>query len=124
MNRELFTKAVAKVLDELPDEFLARMENVELVVEDFPVAQTLSDLGLCSKWDLLGLYEGEPEDRKSFFGIPGLPARITLFRMPILRAAPGPWAVAREVREVLLHELGHHLGFDEKELQELEGRSE
>ncbi|MEW6349158.1 MAG: metallopeptidase family protein [Thermodesulfobacteriota bacterium] len=124
MNRDDFEKAVARAIEEIPDEFRSKMENVQVVVEDFPDSYTLRSIGAHSKWELLGFYEGVPVDRRSFFDIPGLPARITLFRRPIIRAAASPWAVVRTIREVLLHELGHHLGFEEDALEELEGRSE
>lgn len=97
------------------------MENVEVLVEDFPDQETLRDLDLDSRWDLLGLYVGVPVTNQSFFSVNVLPDRIYLFRRPICLSAGRPERVPAVIRDVVIHELGHHLGFDDEELYAMNG---
>lgn len=124
MNPELFHKNVAKALEDLPDEFRAKMENVEIIVEEFPDHETLEAIGAHSHWDLLGLYVGVPITQRSVFSVNVLPERIYLYRRPILRAAGSAENVVDTIREVFIHEVGHHFGFDDDELDEMIGRSD
>ncbi len=124
MNPELFHKNVAKALDELPDEFRSKMENVEIIVEDFPDLETMQSVGTTSRWGLLGLYVGVPITQRSFFSVNILPERIYLYRQPILRAAGGAENVVDTIRHVFIHEVGHHFGFDDDELAEMSGQVE
>jgi len=121
---ETFRKSVAKALEEIPEEFRAKMENVEVMVEDFADPETLDSVGLTSPWDLLGLYVGVPLTERSFFSPGYLPERIYLYRRPILRAAVQPENVKEIVRQVVVHEVGHHFGFNDDELEEMERRSD
>ena len=122
MTPELFRKHVARAIDEIPEEFQDKMENVEILVEDFPDPETMESLDLDSEWDLLGLYVGVPLTERSVFSASVMPERIYLYRRPILRAARGG-SVTRLIREVIIHEVGHHFGFDDDQLDEMIGRS-
>lgn len=124
MTRETFRKSVAKALEDIPAEFREKMENVEVLVEDFADEETLGSLGLRSPWDLLGLYVGVPITQQSFFSVGYLPERIYLYRRPILRAAGQPENVTETIREVVIHEIGHHFGFDDEELEEMVRRTD
>jgi predicted Zn-dependent protease with MMP-like domain len=112
---------VAKALEEIPKEFQEKMENVEVMVEEFADAETLRSVGLESPWELLGLYVGVPLDQRSVFSPGYLPDRIYLYRRSILRAAGSPHNVAPTIREVVIHEVGHHFGFDDDELENMTG---
>ena len=75
------------------------------------------DLELESEDDLLGLYQGVPIDQTSFFQPAGeLPARISIYRGPILRLCRTKAEVIHEVRDTVVHELGHHVGLDDDEM--------
>lgn len=117
MNSALFRKTVTKALRELPEAFLEKLENVEVIVEEFADAETLDSLGIDSPWDLLGLYVGVPLDQQSVFLTGYLPERIYVYRRPILRAARTRKNVEKLIREVVLHEIGHHFGFDDDQLE-------
>jgi len=106
----------------LPEEFLETMDNVEVLVEDFPDRETLHSLGIESKWDLLGLYQGVPITNRSVFMVSVFPERIFLYRLPILRAARTGRNLVQLIREVVIHEVGHHFGFDDEQLDEMIGR--
>lgn len=122
MNPELFNKHVAQALEELPAEFRAKMENVEIIVEDFADDEMLESVGVNSPWYLLGLYVGVPITQRSVFALDGLPERIYLFRRPIIRAAGRFENVVHTIRDVLIHEVGHHFGFDDDKLAEMTGQ--
>jgi predicted Zn-dependent protease with MMP-like domain len=124
LETEQFSKAVSRALQELPEEFLKTMDNVEVLVQDFPDQETLHSLGLESKWDLLGLYEGVPITGRSVFSMNPFPERIFLYRQPILRAARTGRNLVGLIREVVVHEVGHHFGFDDEQLYEMIGRQE
>ncbi len=121
MTPQVFNKHVAKALEDLPEEFQEKMENVEVLVEDFADPETLHSVGLESPWDLLGLYVGVPIDQRSVFSLGYLPDRIYLYRRPIMRAAGSHQHVVSTIREVVIHEVGHHFGFDDKELEHMTG---
>lgn len=123
MTPQAFSKHVAKALEELPAEFQERMENVEVLVEDFADMETLHSLDLESPWELLGLYVGVPINERSVFSPGYLPDRIYLYRRPILRAAGSLQNVVTTIREVVIHEVGHHFGFDDDELEEMTGQT-
>ena len=105
------------------------LDNVEIIVEDEPTAEQLA-LGQGypepreSAMDdggetLFGLYEGVPLTRRGsdYHLVP--PDRITIFRGPLERACRSPQSIAREVRITVMHELGHHLGFEESGLESM-----
>ena len=124
MTPELFRKHVARAIDEIPEEFRDKMENVEVLVEDFPDPETIHSLDLVSQWDLLGLYVGVPLTQQSVFSVNVMPERIYLYRRPILRAAFRGTDVVQLIREVIIHEVGHHFGFDDEQLDKMIGHSE
>jgi predicted Zn-dependent protease with MMP-like domain len=118
-----FEDYLAEALRDLPEEFQAKMENVEVIVEELADPETLDHLGIDSGWDLLGLYQGVPISQRSVFFGSVMPDIIVLYRKPILWHAKKPEHVSAVVRSVLLHEIGHHFGFNEDQLAELERRS-
>jgi len=116
MTRSVFEELVAEALELLPDEFDRELDNVAVVVEDEPEAEVLADVGLDPEEDdLFGLYQGTPlTERDSFYS--ELPDRIVIYRLPILRACRSRRQVIREVRDTVVHELGHHLGMEEEDM--------
>lgn len=112
-----FQALVQQALDGLPDEYAKRITNVAVVVEDEPSPEVLADLDMDEDEDLLGLYQGLPIDKESFFQAGGqLPAKISIYRGPILRLCRTKQEVVQEVRDTVVHEIGHHFGFDDDEM--------
>ncbi len=119
MKRSRFERLVAQALDSLPPEFGEKMQNVELVIEDWPTREQLRRAGLPRGGMLLGLYEGVPlTDRTSRYGLT-LPDKITIFQKPIEACCRTEGDVRHKVRQVVLHELGHHFGISDERLREL-----
>jgi len=116
-----FAELVADALDSLPDEFLARMENVQVTIEDWPSREDLEEVGLSlrDKSSLLGLYHGVPLTRRDTF-YSALPDRITIYQKPIERLAGNDEDDIREqVRHTVIHEIAHYYGISDERLDEL-----
>jgi predicted Zn-dependent protease with MMP-like domain len=122
VDDEQFERSVLDALERIPEVFRQKMNNVEILVEDFPDADTVSSLSVDSRWELLGLYVGVPVTHQSFFSHNVLPDRIHLYRQPILRAAGNPANVPHVIRDVIIHEVGHHFGFTDDQLYAMAGR--
>ena len=112
----------ARALKTVPGELLAQVEGVVIRVEEFPDGETEDALGLTSPYDLLGLYRGVSIDRKSVSATPDDIDMIYLYRAPILDF----WCESGEdlehlVRHVLIHEIGHHFGLSDDDMERIEG---
>ncbi|THI82925.1 MAG: metallopeptidase family protein [Nitrospira sp. CG24A] len=117
VSSEEFDVWIQEALAGLPPRFAALANEVSIVVEEEPSAEVLQDLELESEDDLLGLYQGVSINQASFFQPAGeLPARISIYRGPILRLCRTKVEVIREVRDTVVHELGHHVGLDDDEM--------
>ena len=108
-------------LDALPTPLRAHTKSLSIRVEEAPDAETLAALGLESEWELTGLYQGTPLGQKDAGGTPTLPDTVLLYRQPILLE----WietdvTLAQLVRNVLIHEIGHHFGFSDDDIDRLE----
>jgi predicted Zn-dependent protease with MMP-like domain len=107
ISRDDFEQLVQRAIDEVPEPFTAALDEVAVVVEEHsPPGQ----------W-LYGLYNGVP--RTLGDGTGAFPARITIYMHPMLDQCGSADEVVRQVRITVLHELGHHLGFDERRLHDL-----
>ncbi|HZH26379.1 MAG TPA: metallopeptidase family protein [Azospirillaceae bacterium] len=105
----------------IPVPLLRHVGNVVIRVEEFPDAETETEMELESPFDLLGLYRGVDLTRKSVGDQPGDLDMIFLYRRPILDF----WIetgedLAHLVRHVLIHEIGHHFGFSDEDMEALE----
>ena len=118
MDREEFEALVAEALDEMPAQFRPYLENVQVVVEDEPSEDLLRSMGLSPRRDTLyGLYQGVPVENRSYNFGNHLPDMITIYFRPLVRACRTPDRIRREVRRTVIHEVGHHFGFDDKHLR-------
>ncbi|MCL7456497.1 MULTISPECIES: metallopeptidase family protein [Micromonospora] len=109
MSRERFEELVGDALDEVPEELLALMSNVVILVEDDPPPGE----------DLLGLYEGHALTERGWDYAGVLPDRILIYRNPILRICDDDEDVVDEVAVTVVHEIAHHFGIDDARLHEL-----
>lgn len=117
VSEQDFQSLVQQALDGLPDEYAKLLSNVAVVVEEEPSPEVLADLEMEEDEDLLGLYQGLSVDKESFFQTGGqLPAKISIYRGPILRLCRTKKEVVQEVRDTVVHEIGHHFGLDDDEM--------
>ncbi len=122
-QREKFYNLVVKALEELPPEFKEKLENVDVVVEDWPSPAQLGRNNVRSRFSLLGLYEGVPHlHRGAGYGMV-LPDKITIFRKPIEARCHSWKEVEEEVGKVVRHEIAHHFGIDDFRLSTLENET-
>ena len=120
LTREEFEEAVVTALKRLPRFIKEKMENVDVVVEPKASREVLNEMGLRFPSELLGLYQGVPYDRRGFYYGNVLPDKITLFQNPIESICQTKEELNEKVREVIIHEVGHYFGLDDKKLRELE----
>ena len=117
--------AVARqAFDHIPEELRRHVRDVVLRVEEFPDEETERDMGLESPFDLLGLYRGVSLDRRSVSDVPEDVDMIFLYRRPLLDY----WCESGEdlshvVRHVLIHEIGHHFGLSDEDMERLEAEA-
>ena len=118
MTREHFEELVERAYERLPEHFTSRIDNVRIVVEDYPSAE-LAGRGKFSRDGLLGLYQGVPlPQRNTWYGSsPTVPDTITLFQKNIERICDGDEEVERQVAITLFHEIGHYFGMNEAEVR-------
>ncbi len=105
-----------QALMDLPDQVLARLDNVDVVVEDWPTKEQLVGSGLEEEDVLLGLYEGLPLTERSDYGMV-LPDKISLFQQSIEGLCSSDDEIIHEVRTTVVHEVAHHFGIDDESLE-------
>jgi len=108
-------------LSAIPQELRNLVGGTVMAVEDAPDDEILAEMGMESPWELTGLYRGTPLTQKSVLDLPAEPDTIVLFREPILLE----WIETGEdlfrlVRNVLIHEIGHHFGLSDADISRLE----
>ncbi len=111
-----FDRLVSEALDSLPPDIAARLENVDVVVEDEPPEEFLERLEPGSS--LFGLYHGVPLTERGSYGNV-LPDKISIYRGPITRYWRRPRAIREQIRRTVIHEVGHYFGIPEERLHEL-----
>lgn len=124
ISAEEFEVLVEQALTDIPDELWNKIDNVAVVVEEWPTSHQLRSVGMrgdgTQRGLLLGLYEGVPLTARSHhYGLVA-PDKITIFRGPILRVCPpDEGAIRAQVRRTVLHEIAHHFGISDERLHQL-----
>ena len=121
-----FEAMAAKAYARLPADFRALCEDLVIRVDDFPTPEVLAHMGLASPYDLLGLFQGIGLPFRPETGVSGLmPNMIWLYRRPILAY----WESREDsleaiVAHVLVHEIGHHFGFSDDDIEAIEASAD
>jgi len=120
-NLDQMEAIAARELKTVPGELRRHIKGVVIRVEEFPDDDVMADLGLETPFDLLGLYQGVSLDRKSVSEPAADIDMIFLYRRPILDY----WAESGEdltllIRHVLIHEIGHHFGLSDADMERIE----
>jgi predicted Zn-dependent protease with MMP-like domain len=118
MKREHFAKVVEEALDSLPHEFRTRILNVAVLVEDLPPNQPRPKPGQRRRL-LLGVFHGVPTTKKSTFDLPTGPDHIVLYQKNIEAVCSTESEVRHQIRQTVIHELGHYFGLDEEQLKDV-----
>ena len=118
MELENFERLIYKALAKIPEDLLAYLDNVDIVVEDSPVRDQLAGHIIDEDELLLGLYEGVPLTERHEYSMV-LPDKITLFQKSIESICADNDEIIEQVRETVVHEVAHHFGIDDERLHEL-----
>jgi predicted Zn-dependent protease with MMP-like domain len=120
MQREKFEALVAKAIDNLPPEFQLKLENVDIVVENWPTPGQLRQSKHSQPTQLLGLYQGVPQIKRGRrYGLV-LPDKISIFQKPIEQYCRSGNEIEATIEEVVRHEIAHHFGLDDQTLRKIE----
>ena len=118
MRRKQFAELVAEALASLPSKFRAKLKNVEVVIEAWPKAEELEEVGIGPEETLFGLYRGVPLTERGVEA-PLIPDQIVIFQGPIEACCGTEAEIREEIRRTVLHEIAHHFGIGEERLEEL-----
>ena len=118
MRREDFVKVAEETLESLPEEFRSRIQNVAILVEDHPPNQSPPKRGQHRRL-LLGIFHGVPATKRSVFSLPTGPDHIVLYQKNIEAVCSSEAEVRHQIRQTLIHELGHYFGMTEEQLRDV-----
>lgn len=119
MCRRGFEKLVERAIARLPGEFQQALENLAIVIEDWPDPAIVEEMTGDPSEVIYGLFSGTPLPERRLEDSGDLPAVIALFRGPLREDFPDRGELAHEVEITLVHELAHFMGFDEDAVREL-----
>jgi predicted Zn-dependent protease with MMP-like domain len=119
MTDKEFSVILETAIRELPDEFREKLENVAIIVEDYPSEELLQRMEVPDDESLFGLYEGVPLTERGHFDAPLMPDRIYIFQREIEDACGSPQEVKKELKVTLVHEIAHFFGMDDDYLEEI-----
>ena len=119
MDRQEFESLVARAIERLPPEFQSKLDNVDIVVEEWPTGAQLRQARIRNRWQLLGLYQGVALTERDSSYAGSLPDTITIFREALLEVCSTEAEVVEEVAVTVIHEMAHHFGIDDDRLHEL-----
>ena len=119
MSKGQFSRLVEEALADVPEPFAAFLEEVPVEVRDRPTRKQLERMGLGEDELLLGLYEGRPLTRRSVQDSGAMPDVIYIFQEDIELACDSEAELVSQIRKTVLHEIGHHFGMSEQDLDQL-----
>jgi predicted Zn-dependent protease with MMP-like domain len=118
MEREEFVNVAEEALDSLPEEFRRRIQNVAILVKDLPANQSTHQPGQRKRL-LLGIFHGVPATKRSVFNLPTGPDHIVLYQKNTEAVCSSEAEVRHQIRQTLIHELGHYFGMTEEQLRDV-----
>ena len=121
VSRQEFERLVLKALEDLPPSIQERLDNVDVVVWEWPSQEDLGQAGLKDRYELFGLYQGVPLIDRTHYDM-ALPDKITIFQRPIEAACDTKADVVKEVRITVVHEVAHYFGIADAELERTDYR--
>ena len=122
MDRQKFEDIAGQAISELPEEFRQKLENIAVTIEDYPSDDVLAGLKPRPRKDgLLGVYIGIPYNRRPPYPLSGtMPERIELYQKNIESICRNEEEVVFQIKETIIHEIGHYFGLSEDTLERLQ----
>ena len=115
-----FSAMISQAMDELPQEYIKRLNNVAVTYEDEPSPEQRQNLKLRCDQTLFGLYEGIPLTQRGAGYNLVLPDKITIFKHPILQSVHNEAELRQQIKHTLWHEIAHYFGLDHARIHQLE----
>ncbi len=115
-----FSKLVGEALDQLPEKYVSRLDNVVITYADEPDENQRKKLKLRDHQNLYGLYEGIPLTQRGNNYNLVLPDKITLFKLPLFYYSASYESFKAQIKHTLWHEIAHYFGLDHDRIHELE----
>ncbi len=116
-----FERLARQAMAALPAQFREHLDGVLIRIEEFADDETLDALGIDDPWDLTGLYHGRPLDEQSIWVSGEMPPVISLYRQPLLDEWRETGVRLEDlVTHVVVHEVGHHFGLSDEEMEAIE----
>jgi len=119
MTSKRFKKLVDEGIKAIPEKFLRKLDNVDIVIEEEPTPYQLEKLKSKGSLFILGLYEGIPQTKRGNYS-QVLPDKITIFKKPIEKIASSEKEIKEIIKNTVWHEIAHHFGMSEKMVREAE----
>jgi len=119
MDRKPFEELLHDAIRELPEEFREKLQNVAIIVEDYPSEELMEQMELDPDETLFGLYEGVPLTERGYFEQPLHPDRILIFQGALEDECESPEEMKEELKITLVHEIAHFFGLSDEYLEEL-----
>ena len=115
-----FDTLITRAIDELPQEYIKRLDNVAVVMADEPSAEQRQKMKLDSNQLLLGLYEGVPKPGRGAGYNLVLPDKITLFKNQLLAISTNQTELFENIKRTIWHEIAHHYGLNHEQISKLQ----
>lgn len=119
LSSDEFAQLVKEALADIPPPFDEFLQEIAIDVESTPDAETLREMEIDDPTEILGLYHGLPLTERGLEMLPEMPDRIVLYQDNLELACETKEEIIHEIRVTVLHEVGHHFGLDEDDLEEL-----
>lgn len=116
MRRFEFESLVVQALEGLPAQFLERMDNVDVLVDAKPSKEVMRETGISDDETVYGLYQGIPLPDREGYNL-ALPDTITIYQDSIEEGCATDAEVVEQVRETVVHEVAHHFGITDEQLE-------
>ncbi len=118
LSKEEFEAVITAALQEIPADLAKKIENVEVMVEDYPSLEVQQAMNV-SVDGLLGLYSGVPKNHRSEVYSPIFPDHIILYQKNIEAVCRSQEELIEQIQRTVLHEVGHYFGINDRRLREL-----
>lgn len=118
LSDEQFDALISRAMDELPKQYIERLDNVAIVMADDPTPEQIQRMKIDNNHLLLGLYEGIPLTQRGGGYTFVLPDKITLFKHPLMRVVRSEQEFFEQIKRTLWHEIAHHFGLSHADMDQ------
>ena len=114
----MFEGLVADAVEGLPEEFRQKLENIDIVVEEYPTPEAIKKFGLIGSESLMGYYQGVPFPARAHYYSNVMPDKITIFKGNIEKVCQSDDEIKAVVARTVRHEIAHYFGISDEHMKE------